>query len=423
MGSPRQEVARLLGLIGRGERVPRRLRMLARAMSDPNAKARLLGAHCEVAVRLAEEIGLPASVTDSLAVGYARWDGRGVPQGVAGEAIPRSMRVAGTARDIELWGRETDGATTAEMLRARRGRAYAPDVVDAALAVGVEELRRCAADPWELVLASEPTPWQEVLGPQVRVALAALGDFADLKAPEFAGHARRVGQIATRAGAAINLGGGEVETLVRAALVHDLGVVAVPAGVWRAPRRLTAVEWEQVRLHPMWSERILSRCSGLGPAAAVASRHHERLDGSGYPAGTSGDGANTIAGLLACVDLFDESVSPRPYRAPLNATDAAAELLRLADAGALGGGNVAAVLAATGSGGQSVLVERPAGLTEREVDVLRLLARGSTNRQIAQALGISPKTVGAHVEHIYTKVGVRSRAAATLFAMQHHLLG
>lgn len=424
MGSPREEVARLLGLVGRGERVPRRLRLLARALSDPNAKVRLLGAHCEVAARLADDMGLPAAVTESLAVAYARWDGRGVPEGVAGEEIPVSMRVAIVARDVELWGRETDAVTTAAMLRARRGRAYAPAVVDAVFAVGVEELRRGGDDPWELVLAAEPVPWEEAIGPRVDAVLQALGDFADLKAPDFAGHARRVARLATEAGDVRGLDGAEVETLVRAAFVHDLGVVSVPAGVWSAPRRLGAAEWEQVRLHPMWSERVLSRCTGLEPVAALAGRHHERADGSGYPAGITEDGQGAASGVLGCVDLFDGRTSPRAYRAPLDAAAAGGELARLAAAGALAPPDVEAVLAVTGAGGgPPMLVERPAGLTEREVDVLRLLARGNTNRQVAETLGISAKTVGAHVEHVYAKAGVRSRAAATLFAMQHHLVG
>jgi HD-GYP domain-containing protein (c-di-GMP phosphodiesterase class II) len=422
MGSPREEVARLLGLVGRGERVPRRLRLLARAMSDPNAKVRLLVAHCEVAARLASEMGLPAGVTEALAVAYARWDGRGVPAGVAGEAIPLSMRVAIVARDIELWGRETDRARTVEVLRARRGRAYAPEVVDAALGVGVDELRRDDEDLWRTVLASEPAPAQEVVGSQLTVALGALGDFADLKSPDFAGHARRVAHIAAAAGAARNLDVRDSLSLTRAALVHDLGVVAVPSGAWRAPRRLTAPEWEQVRLHPVWTERILTRCPALKAVATVAARHHERLDGSGYPAGINGDETGSLAGVVACADMFDGRTSPRAHRSALDRESSVRSLRQLVGEGRLARPDVEAVLEATGSANQPVVVERPAGLTEREIDVLRLLALGHTNRHIAGSLGISARTVGTHVEHIYAKAHVRSRAAAALFAAQHRVL-
>jgi HD-GYP domain-containing protein (c-di-GMP phosphodiesterase class II)/DNA-binding CsgD family transcriptional regulator len=423
MGSPREELARLLGLVGRGERVPHRLRLLAGALSDPRGKQRLLGAHCEVAVRLASEISLPAGVIAALGAAYGRWDGRGVPAGLAGEEIPLSMRVAIVARDLELWGRETDAAATAQMLRSRRGRAYAPEVVDAALGVGVDELRDSREALWEEVLASEPVPWLEVRETEgLHRALGALGDFADLKAPEFAGHARRVARLTAAAGRAGNVEGPAFGDLVGAALVHDVGVVAVPAGVWRAPRRLSTAEWEQVRLHPLWSGRILSRCEGLGSVARLAAGHHERLDGSGYPTGTTGDSSTTTGGLLACADLYDEATSPRPYRPALTPTAAADELVRSVKAGALANRDVGLVLAAAGAPSAPALLERPAGLTEREVDVLRRLAVGLTNRQTAASLGISPKTVGTHVEHIYAKTGLRSRAAATLFAMQHDLL-
>ncbi|CAN5789959.1 hypothetical protein BH23ACT2_BH23ACT2_06500 [soil metagenome] len=177
-----------------------------------------------------------------------------------------------------------------------------------------------------------------------------------------------------------------------------------------------------MRLHPMWSRRILARCRGLEPMAAVAGSHHERLDGSGYPSGTRSE-SDTATGLLACADLFDERCSPRPYRSALDPPAVADQMGELAAAGALGSGQVDAVLGAAGVTDPVLTVDRPGGLTEREVDVLRLLAYGSTNRQIAGALGISPKTVGAHIEHIYLKANVASRAAATLFAMRQGLLG
>lgn len=408
--------------MAKGAPLPRRFRALAQALADPDAKARLLEAHCEVAVRLATEMGLPAGVTNALAVAYARWDGRGIPSGVAGEQIPMSMRVAIVARDIELWARETDPATTAEMLRSRRGKAYAPAIVDTALGIGVEELRRFEGDLWGVVLALEPEPWLEVAGLRLHTALEALGDFADLKAPELSGHARRVARLAADAGELAGLDKSEARTLVRAALVHDLGVVAVAASVWRAPRRLSVAEWEQVRLHPLWSERILRRCRGLETVAMAAGRHHERLDGSGYSGGI-GDDPGDVAGLLACAEIFDEQSSPRSYRPAYAAASVAARMARLADEGGLRRRDVKAVLGAAGMAAPPVREERPAGLTEREVDVLTLPARGSTNRQAAETLGISPKTVGTHVEHIYLKAGVRSRAAATLFAMQNRLLG
>ena len=419
MGSPREEIAQMIRLVGAGERWPRRLRTLARALTDSKGGERLLSAHCEVGARLATEMGLPDRVSSALGAAYARWDGRGVPAGLAGDDIPVSVRVSIVARDVELWARETGHDAARQILEQRRGRAYDPAVVDAALDVGVDGLCDRGDGLWQAVLDLEPDAAWWVSGAPLRRALAALGDYADLKLPERAGHARRVARLASTVAGIASLDGVEAEVLVQAALVHDVGMVAVPVGVWRSGARAGDTESELVRLHPHWSARVLGRCTGLDRVAVVAGQHHERRDGSGYPFGLAGD-LGRVSGLLACVVLFDELTAIGGRR---EGVDVAAEMAALADAGALDRRDVHAVLEAAGLDAPLARVDRPAGLTEREVDVLGLLARGLTNRQIAAALCVSVKTVGAHVEHVYVKAGVRSRAAATLFAMQHDLVG
>ena len=126
MGSPREEIARMIGLVAAGQRMPQRLRALARALTDSKGGERLLEAHCEVGARLAIEMGLPQRVAAALGFAYARWDGRGVPAGVAGKDIPVSVRVSIVARDLELWARETSTEATRRVLERRRGHAYDP---------------------------------------------------------------------------------------------------------------------------------------------------------------------------------------------------------------------------------------------------------------------------------------------------------
>jgi HD-GYP domain-containing protein (c-di-GMP phosphodiesterase class II) len=425
MGSSLEELRRMVGLVAPGQSLPRRARLLLALLSDPKGKDRLLAAHCEVAATLALGMGLDPPVVEALRAAYARWDGGGTPSTLEGEAIPVATRIAIVARDVELWSRDVDEDTAVEVVQARRAKAYDPSAVDAALdgstgrlaASHLAELRRIEGDPWEVALGLEPGEPGVLDGSRLTSALAALGDLADLKAPEFSGHSRRTARLACRAATAEGV---DPELVERAALTHDVGVVAVPSGLWCAPRRFTASEWEQVRLHPMWTNRILARCRGLDRVGALAGSTHERLDGSGYPTGARG-GAEGWA-VLAAADAFDEHCSPRSYRPAATPGDAADRLGALVEGGRLPHAAVAAVLDAAGEAPPMVTVDRPAGLTEREVDVLRLLARGRTNRQIATDLRISPKTVGAHVEHLYAKAGVRSRAAATLFAMQHDLI-
>jgi len=208
----------------------------------------------------------------------------------------------------------------------------------------------------------------------------------------------------------------------RAALVHDVGRAGVPSGIWDRPGPLSAEQWERVRLHPYLSERVLCRCALLAPFADLAARHHERADGSGYHRGASGDQVALGARLLAAADAYHAMCEDRPHRPALTPADAASQLLDQVDAGRFTRVEVAAVLDAAGQARRPARVVRPAGLTAREVDVLRLIARGHANKEVAAALGISPKTVGHHIEHIYAKAGVTTRAGATLFAMEHGLL-
>jgi DNA-binding NarL/FixJ family response regulator len=124
--------------------------------------------------------------------------------------------------------------------------------------------------------------------------------------------------------------------------------------------------------------------------------------------------------VLAAADAYQAMTELRPYREPLPAEQAADELVREAGAGRLDADAVTAVVEAAGQ--QAPRLERPAGLTEREAEVVGLLARGLQTKQVAGALGISVKTADHHIQNAYRKIGVSTRAAATLFAMEHGLL-
>jgi HD-GYP domain-containing protein (c-di-GMP phosphodiesterase class II) len=205
--------------------------------------------------------------------------------------------------------------------------------------------------------------------------------------------------------------------------VHDLGRVAVPSGIWNKERSLSAEEWERVRLHPYYTERILVRCGPLKGLAEVASSHHERMDGSGYHRGSKAPSLSAGARLLATADAFRAMTEPRPHRDALSQSQAADELNRACAEGRLDIACARAVLEAAGQTRKPVGSAWPAGLTDREVEVLRLLASGLSNKEIARSLTLSPKTVGHHVEHIYAKLEVSTRAGATLFAMEQGLVG
>jgi HD-GYP domain-containing protein (c-di-GMP phosphodiesterase class II) len=472
------------------------------------ALAALAENHYLATDQLAAKLGLGEQVRASLRQSYERWDGKGA-YGLRGDQIAMSSRLINLADVVEVF-RRTGGIDAAlAVARERSGTQFDPDLVDlfcqrAPLIFGDLD----AEASWDLVIDAEPSLGAVVSGIELDDALSAIGEFAELKSPWLMGHARGVAELAADAARSGGLPQADVSSLRRAAYVHDIGRLGVSNAVWDKPASLTRPELERVRLHPYLTERMLSFSAALAPVGAIAGQHHERLDGSGYPRGLSGDAISTAGRILAAADSYHALTEPRPHRPPRSAADAAtteaeAERIRLhpyltdrmlarvdalgasrqiaarhherldgsgyprgltaaalapperllaaADAyhamteprphrAPLGPGQAARELRAEVTGGrldseaaEAVLAAAghrvparrawPGGLTAREVEVLRLLARGHSNRDIAQALVVTPKTAMNHVEHIYAKIGVSSRAAATLYATQHGLLG
>jgi HD-GYP domain-containing protein (c-di-GMP phosphodiesterase class II) len=244
--------------------------------------------------------------------------------------------------------------------------------------------------------------------------------FADLTSPPFSGHSSGGATLAAAAARRCAIDDGTVTQIERAGYVHDLGRVSIHPRVWAKPGPLSPDELEQVRLNPYHSERVLLRAPALAPLARLAGAHHERLDGSGYHRGTGAAALSAPQRLLAAADVYCAMTEPRAHRAAIDPRHAGQILAADCRAGLLDADAVAAVLAAAGQ--PAPRVERPAGLTEREVEVLRGLARGLQTKQVARELGVAAKTADRHIQNAYGKIGVSTRAGATLFAMQHGLL-
>jgi HD-GYP domain-containing protein (c-di-GMP phosphodiesterase class II) len=278
-------------------------------------------------------------------------------------------------------------------------------------------------DPRQRVLEVEPEPLRIVPKARLPELAAAFGDLVDLKTPFTHGHSAGVARLARTAGEKLGLDGETLMQLHVAALLHDLGRIAVSNAVWEKPGQLTTAEWEQVRLHPYHSERILSGTAVLQPMAALAGLHHERMDGSGYHRGCTAAQIPLPARVLAAADALQAMTQARPHRDALTLDEAAERLHHDAGAGRLDADAVRAVVDAAGGPAHRRADLRPAGLSDREVEVLQLVAQGLSNREVARRLYISPRTAEHHVQHVYGKIGVSSRASAALFAMEHGLLG
>jgi HD-GYP domain-containing protein (c-di-GMP phosphodiesterase class II) len=382
---------------------------------------RWAASHCEVAQLLGARMGLSDEVQGALRHLYERWDGKGLPGDLRGVRIPLPVRVMQVAQDADVAWQRGGAALARRTLRGRAGSGLDPEVVAAFLALGDQAYEGLAAPSiWEDALVAEPGPQPIVGENRVDACLSAMADFADLKSMWTVGHSRGVAALAGMAAAAAGLGAAEAILLRRAALVHDIGRVAVPVRVWAKPGPLTRGEREQVRLHAYHSERVLDVAAGLRPLARLAGSHGERCDGSGYHRGSRASDLPSTARLLAAADCYQAMREPRPYRAALSAGDAADELCREAEAGRLAPEAVTAVLAAAGQ--PRPPARRPGGLSGRECEVLVLLASGLATKQVARQLGISPKTCDHHIQRLYHKLGVSTRAGATLFAVEHGLL-
>jgi HD-GYP domain-containing protein (c-di-GMP phosphodiesterase class II) len=407
---------------GAGLPLLQRARAGARFAGDGRrALAAMAQNHYLATDELAAGLGLSEQVRASLRQSYERWDGKGAC-GLHGDQIAISSRLINLADVVEVFHRADGTSAAIAVARERSGTQFDPDLVE----VFCRRARHIfddldAAASWDLVIDSEPSLAAVVGGAGLDDALAAIGEFAELKSPWLMGHARGVAELAAEAAQSLGLPHGDVRALRRAAFVHDIGRLGVSNAIWDKPAGLTRSELERVRLHPYLTERMLSFSPGLAPLGTIAGQHHERLDGSGYPRGLSGDAIGTAGRVLAAADSYHALTQARPYRPPQPATDAAAQLRAEVAAGRMDGATVDAMLRAAG---HRVRRRRgwPAGLTAREVEIVRLLARGLTAKDIARQLVISPKTATNHIEHIYAKAGVSNRAQLSLFAMRHALM-
>lgn len=379
---------------------------------------------CEVAQMLAERLGLPPSISEIFFHLTDRWDGRGVLRRGNGEEIPLPLRIAMLAHDAAfqqvVGGREH----ALRVVGGRAGGAFEPRLVrllaDVLREPGDGGRDGGAESVWDATLAAEPRPYLRLAQASVDRALGAAGDFADLVSPMLSGHAAGVAALADRGAAIMGLSDEDARLARRAALVEDVGRVTVSPQAWARSTGPSPAEQEQLRLHPYFSQRVLEPGPTLRALAELAACHHERLDGSGYHRGVPGQMLPAPARLLAAADAFRSLTEARSNRPASTPAEAASILAAEANAQRLDAAAVEAVIEAAGQ----VIppIHRAAGLTERESQVLGLLARGLQTKQVATSLGISVKTADRHVQHVYRKIGVASRAGATLFAMEHGLV-
>ena len=379
--------------------------------------------HAALAAELARRIGLPEAVQEALAASYEHVGRQGLAREAGWEPTSRSRPGSSQFAEFMEVAHRVGGVDAATALaRSRSGTQFDPEVVAVFCAGAAEILRDLdTTSTWAMVVDSEPALGVHLSDDQFDQALDAIAAFVDLKSPYFLGHSRRSPSSSPRQGPRSGLDAADLRTLRRAGLAHGFGRLGISNSIWDKPGPLGAGERERVRMHPYLNERMLQQSPALAPLArdhgpVPRAPRRERVPPAADGWGDLERGARARRRRRLSSDARAAAAPPER-----DADTAAAELRREVGAGRLDGDAVDAVLEAAGQPvGQRR--DRPAGLTAREVEVLRLVSRGLSSKEIAGRLVISPKTARNHIEHIYTKIGASSRVNASLFAIQHGLL-
>lgn len=376
----------------------------------------------DVALHVGSLLDLGPAVREALGQCDELWNGKSSVLGLKGEEIHIAARLFALCHDVEVFNRIGGIEAAISVVRERAGRNYDPRLAAHFVEVGRGLINRLQLEPaWETILVVEPEPKRFLSSVEFDDVACKVANFIDMRSAYTVGHSPGVAALAEGAARKLRLSLSESTSLRHAGLLHDLGRAGVPVSAWNQATPLDDRDWERMRRHPSLTELVLARSSALGHLGTLAGLHHERLDGSGYR-GIASASLPVTARILAVADCYQTKLEPRPHRAASAPDMAADELLGQARAGKLDGDVVDAVLVAAGQQVRPDKRPLPAGLSEREAEVLSLTVRGLSNRQVADALVVSPKTVGHHIENIYAKIGVSTRVGATLFALQHGLV-
>jgi HD-GYP domain-containing protein (c-di-GMP phosphodiesterase class II)/DNA-binding CsgD family transcriptional regulator len=403
---------------GRG-RASRGVRMLQLVAKGEKAFAEIDQGCSEVGSRIAERLAMSPETQQSLYQVCESWSGKG-PHKLKGENIPLPARLVNVAMIQEVFFAEQGVGAAKAAITRRGGRSFDPQIAAAAVELcdeadfwdGMQD-----QEPRQTVLELEPQPVRWANETQLDEVALTFADIVDLKSATTVAHSRRTAALSEALARRLMLGEETVALVRRAALTHDVGLVAVPASILHKERRLTEAEFERYRLHTYYTERILSRSEMLRPISLVASAHHEAVDGSGYHKGLEGGQLTLPMRVVAVASAYDEttagssSADPEPVLTAMAASGRYDESCLSALAAELGTARPVRPRSAY-----------PAGLTEREAEVLKNIASGLTVRQTAQKLVVSEHTARHHLESVYSKVGVSSRAGAVLFAVENDLL-
>jgi HD-GYP domain-containing protein (c-di-GMP phosphodiesterase class II) len=302
-------------------RLERLLAIASVAANRDKQTAELIGTRCDRGAQIARKIGFSEKTYSAIYSLDEHWDGKGFPAASKGQEIPLFARIMNLCQTFEVFAAMSGPEDAFQVLEDRAGTWFDPELVRAA-----RELRRDVTlwekledrsvrdavidlEPAELILYAEDARLDSVC--------EAFADVIDVKSPYTHSHSRGVMNATVHIAAKLNFDEPTTKMVRRAALLHDIGKLSVPNNILDKPGKLTAQEWDTVRLHPYYTQQILEKVAGFEELAYVASSHHEKLDGSGYFRKLSGEQMSLPARAIAVADIYDALSAKRPYREAL----------------------------------------------------------------------------------------------------------
>ena len=374
--------------------------------------------HCEVSGEIARLLGMPQRVELALRQIFGNYNGGEGPQVARGSQVPHEVFLVSSAGDLEIFSRVHGLSDGLRYIADRSDARYPARLVDA--------VRRHAADWLQALELGAPADLYEFASDAMlsaSVPLELVADVIDLKLPWMTGYSRRVADAAAACAAAMGLPATQQDKIYRAALIHGIGRASVPNSVWDMPGALSEADRERLRLVPYWTDRAARHIAALRTEAQIASFVDERLDGSGYFRGAQGAVIDVAARVLAVAAHWTWLRTTRPGTLAMTEDEATIALLREGDGGRLDPAAIAALMGrGTRRASAPASPQVSAMLSTRELEVLRRVSLGASNKEAARELGISPSTVRTHLESVFHKLGCTTRAAATLKAMTLGLL-
>jgi HD-GYP domain-containing protein (c-di-GMP phosphodiesterase class II) len=408
------------GLIG--DDVGGREAMLARREDSPvgDLVARGLGAsisrlahiHCEVSSEIARMLTLDDTTERALRHIFEAYDATGWPNQVGGEDVSPVAFVVSLAGDLEVLSRVYGIDAALAYIENDAGKRYPNELVKRVLRHGRgwhDALEREILFESDVFVASEKN--RQPTSPQL------IADVVDLKLPWMTRYSHRVAEAAAACCARLGASAVERRRAYLAGLIHGIGRASVPNAFWNTQGKLSASAWEKIRLVPYWTMRAGQNIVDLREEAEIASFSYERLDGSGYFRGARKASMTLECQVLSASVAWIALLSPRPWRDAFEPDEAAATIMREAGQGRF---DLDAVRTLVASAGTAPVREstriKPVLLSTRELEILREISQGSSNKEVARLLDISLSTVRTHVESTFRKLECSTRAAATLRA-------